>query len=212
MTGSVCTGEGVRQAQQRRLWRPLGTVEEQPGLGQAPGQRLVPVAVTHRALSGRPEELCLAANTNIAHGAPVGAAAQNGAQSTLCSQGRPEPAGQEEMRGAPASSPRPPGRPHRQGPVGARAGPRRGPGAAGSREGLTAHQVQAQHLLGPGSPCPTPGPGPRSLLRPPSGSQGQAGHGAWADPAPGRGGPIVDPTAAASLSLCPQTWVYIFPG
>lgn len=163
VTGSVLHRECVRQAQQSWLWGPLGRVAEQLGLGQAPGlpgQWLGPVAVTHRALSGWPEELCLAANTNIAHGAPAGAAAQNGAQSTLCSQGRPEPAGQEEMRGAPASSPRPPGRPHRQGPVDARAGPRRGPGGAGSREGQTAHPSPSPASFGAWEPMPNPRPWP----------------------------------------------------
>lgn len=126
---------------------------------------------------------------------PGGAAAQNGAQSALCSGGRPEPAGQEEMRGAPASSPRP-------GPGGRQGRPSRGPGGAGSRGAAP---------MSPGR-CPRRSPPCCLLLRtegPPPLRQPPCPLTAWGTPGHGRG---CEPVSRGCTRVRVRVWVRVACG
>lgn len=120
----------------------------------------------------------MAANTNIAHGAGRGVPGGSGPRAGTIHPlfpGRPEPAGQEEMRGPPA------GRPRRQGPADARAQQRSCRGGAGRPpESPSIHQgcgrVPAPGAWKPTSTSPGPAHGPSCAY--PLGD--------WAGPWPGQ--------------------------
>lgn len=133
-----------------------------------------------QALASWPEDPCLAANANIAHGAGRGVPGGSGPRAGTIHPlfpGRPEPAGQEEMRGPPA------GRPRRQGPADARAqqsccrGPLRG-GAGCPPESRTSSIHQGCEVgssaRGLEAPVHLPRPCPWPLLCPLFGRMGRA--------------------------------------